>query len=347
MIAIGGAIGTGLFLGSASRLASTGPAHQPALVVLEDCDLIAEDRSFGPMAKPLLFEVLDALDGIDADADVAFLLTTNRVEHLERALSQRPGRVDLAAEIPLPDERGRRALIRLYAGALFSDDAVEDVARGSEGTTASFAKELVRRAVLLAAASAADPEDEHLAAALDALQSDTEALTRSLLGSGPGPGFRPGHGARTVPRLRTRRVLMTDRAADFLALHVPGTPLLLPNPWDAGSARLLAGMGFHALATTSAGFAGTHGRTDGNVTRDEALGHAAAVVGAVDVPVSADLENGLADDPDGVAETVRMAVDVGLAGCSVEDWDPIAHELYAPQVAAERVGRGRTGGPRR
>ena len=150
MIAIGGAIGTGLFLGSASRLASTGPAHQPALVVLEDCDLIAEDRSFGPMAKPLLFEVLDALDGIDADADVAFLLTTNRVEHLERALSQRPGRVDLAAEIPLPDERGRRALIRLYAGALFSDDAVDDVARGSEGTTASFAKELVRRAVLLA-----------------------------------------------------------------------------------------------------------------------------------------------------------------------------------------------------
>ena len=130
---------------------------------------------------------------------------------------------------------------------------------------------------------------------------------------------------------------MTDRAADFLALHVPGTPLLLPNPWDAGSARLLAGMGFDALATTSAGFAGTHGRTDGNVTRDEALAHAEAVVGAVDVPVSADLENGLADDPDGVAETMRMAVEVGLAGCSVEDWDPIAHQLYAPQVAAERV----------
>ena len=102
-------------------------------------------------------------------------------------LSQRPGRVDLAAEIPLPDERGRRALIRLYAGALFSDDAVEDAARGSEGTTASFAKELVRRAVLLAAASATDPEDAHLLAALDALQSDNEALTRSLLGPGPGP----------------------------------------------------------------------------------------------------------------------------------------------------------------
>ena len=70
----------------------TGHARRPAIVVLEDCDLIAEDRSFGPMAKPLLFGVLDALDGIDADADVAFPLTTNRVEHLERALSQRPGR---------------------------------------------------------------------------------------------------------------------------------------------------------------------------------------------------------------------------------------------------------------
>ena len=151
------------------------------------------------MAKPLLFEVLDALDGIDADADVAFLLTTNRVEHLERALSQRPGRVDLAAEIPLPDEQGRRALIRLYAGTLFSDDAVEDAARGSEGTTASFAKELVRRAVLLAAASATDPEDAHLLAALDALQSDNEALTRSLLGSGSGSGPEPGFGPGMQP----------------------------------------------------------------------------------------------------------------------------------------------------
>ena len=177
------------FIHEAAKVAR---AHQPAIVVLEDCDLIAEDRSFGPMAKPLLFEVLDALDGIDSDADVAFLLTTNRVEQLERALTQRPGRVDLAAEIPLPDEQGRRALVRLYAGPLFSDGAVDAVARGSEGTTASFAKELVRRAVLLAAAAGSDPGDEHLAAALDALQSDSEALTRSLLGTGSGPGPDPG-----------------------------------------------------------------------------------------------------------------------------------------------------------
>jgi hypothetical protein len=176
------------FIHDAAKVAR---AHQPAIVVLEDCDLIAEDRSFGPMAKPLLFEVLDALDGIDADADVAFLLTTNRVDQLERALSQRPGRVDLAAEIPLPDEPGRRTLIRLYAGALFSDGAVDDAARGSDGTTASFAKELVRRAVLLAAAGGVDPEDQHLAAALDALQSDSETLTRTLLGVGSGPGNEP------------------------------------------------------------------------------------------------------------------------------------------------------------
>ena len=173
------------FIHDAAKVAR---AHQPAIVVLEDCDLVAEDRSFGPMANPLLFEVLDALDGIDSDADVAFLLTTNRVDQLERALSQRPGRVDLAAEIPLPDEPGRRTLLRLYAGALFSDDAVDDAARRSEGTTASFAKELVRRAVLLAAADGSDPDDQHLLTALEALQSDIETLTRSMLGVGSGHG---------------------------------------------------------------------------------------------------------------------------------------------------------------
>ena len=180
------------FIHDAAKVAR---AHQPAIVVLEDCDLIAEDRSFGPMATPLLFEVLDALDGIDADADVAFLLTTNRVEQLERALSQRPGRVDLAAEIPLPDTEGRRALIQLYAGELFSDAAVDDAAAGTDGTTASFAKELVRRAVLLAAASGVDPADEHLATALTVLLDDNEALTRSLLGVGSdGPGSFPEFG---------------------------------------------------------------------------------------------------------------------------------------------------------
>jgi 2-methylisocitrate lyase-like PEP mutase family enzyme len=131
---------------------------------------------------------------------------------------------------------------------------------------------------------------------------------------------------------------MADLAADFLALHVSGSPLLLPNPWDAGSARLLAGMGFRALATTSGGFAGTHGRTDGNVTRDEALAHAAALVEATDAPVSADLENGYAPDPEGVADTVAGALEAGLAGCSIEDYSGRADDtIYGRGLAVERV----------
>jgi 2-methylisocitrate lyase-like PEP mutase family enzyme len=134
---------------------------------------------------------------------------------------------------------------------------------------------------------------------------------------------------------------MTDhaeKAAAFLALHDGPAPLLIPNPWDAGSARILASLGFLALATTSSGFAATLGRLDGSVTRDEALGHAQVVVGAVDLPVSADLENCFADDPAGVAETARLAVATGLAGFSVEDYtgnddDPI----YDLALAAERV----------
>jgi 2-methylisocitrate lyase-like PEP mutase family enzyme len=128
---------------------------------------------------------------------------------------------------------------------------------------------------------------------------------------------------------------MRDR---FLELHQPGTPLLMPNPWDAGSAKLLQSQGFQALATTSSGFAATLGRLDGSVTREEAIAHSAAIVDAVDVPVSADLENGFADDPDGVAQTIRLAVDAGLAGCSIEDFtgrddDPI----YDAGAARERI----------
>ena len=123
---------------------------------------------------------------------------------------------------------------------------------------------------------------------------------------------------------------------DFRALHVPGTPLLMPNPWDVGSAKLLASLGFAALATTSGGFAMTLGRMDGNVSRDEALAHAAALVASVDVPVSADLENGHGDSLDEVSQTMRGAVDAGLAGCSIEDYDGTA--LYPVEVAAERVG---------
>ena len=130
----------------------------------------------------------------------------------------------------------------------------------------------------------------------------------------------------------------TEKAARFLALHRPGSPLLLPNPWDQGSAKLLASLGFQALATTSSGFAATLGRSDGSVSRDEALAHAAAIVAATDLPVSADLENCFADDPGGVARTVALAVETGLAGCSVEDFTGDDDEpIYDIGLAAERV----------
>jgi 2-methylisocitrate lyase-like PEP mutase family enzyme len=132
---------------------------------------------------------------------------------------------------------------------------------------------------------------------------------------------------------------MAPELADhFLSLHNSDRPLLMPNPWDVGAAKLLESLGFEALATTSSGFAATLGRLDGRVTRDEAIAHAAGIVDAVEVPVSADLENCFADDPAGVAETVRLAVDAGLAGCSVEDYSgPESDTIYDAGLAAERV----------
>ncbi len=129
-----------------------------------------------------------------------------------------------------------------------------------------------------------------------------------------------------------------DKAARFLELHRPGEPLVMPNAWDAGSAKVLASLGFQAIATTSSGFAATLGRIDYNVTREEALEHSAALAAATDVPVSADLEDAYADQPEGVAETVTLAIETGLAGCSVEDFtgradDPI-HDIA---FAADRV----------
>jgi 2-methylisocitrate lyase-like PEP mutase family enzyme len=142
-----------------------------------------------------------------------------------------------------------------------------------------------------------------------------------------------------------------QRAGRFLELHGGERPLLLPNPWDVGSARLLAALGFEALATTSGGFAATLGRRDGAVSRDEALAHSAAIVEATPVPVSADLENGFADDPAGVARTVRDAIGAGLAGCSIEDFtgDP-AGPIYRIEHATARIAaavQAAHGGPGR
>jgi 2-methylisocitrate lyase-like PEP mutase family enzyme len=129
-----------------------------------------------------------------------------------------------------------------------------------------------------------------------------------------------------------------DKAKRFLDLHLGDQLLLLPNPWDQGSAKLLASLGFEALATTSSGFAATLGRLDGSVTRDQALTHAAAIVQATELPVSADLENGFADQPREVADTVRLALAAGLAGGSVEDYTRLPSDpIYELEFAAERV----------
>jgi 2-methylisocitrate lyase-like PEP mutase family enzyme len=131
---------------------------------------------------------------------------------------------------------------------------------------------------------------------------------------------------------------MADLAAQFLDLHRKGAPLLMPNPWDIGSARILASLGFAALATTSSGSAAALGRLDGGITRDEAIAHAAAIAAAVEVPVSADLENCFADDPDGVAATVHLAAGAGLAGCSIEDFTGHPERpIYDAGLAVERV----------
>ncbi len=129
-----------------------------------------------------------------------------------------------------------------------------------------------------------------------------------------------------------------EKADLFRSLHQPGRPLRLANAWDQGSAKLFESVGFAALATTSGGHAATLGRLDGTVTREECLAHAASIVEATDLPVSADLENCFADAPEDVAATIADAVAVGLAGCSVEDSsrggdDPI----YDKKLAAERV----------
>jgi 2-methylisocitrate lyase-like PEP mutase family enzyme len=112
---------------------------------------------------------------------------------------------------------------------------------------------------------------------------------------------------------------LADLSKRFLELHRKGSPLLLANAWDTGSARLLASLGFEALATTSLGHAGTLGRRDGCVTRDEALAHAREIAAATPLPVSADLERCFAVEPEGVAETLRLAGKTGIAGASVED----------------------------
>ena len=147
---------TGAALGRIAAACSVARALQPSMVVVEDVDLIAEQRDGRGGQHPLLFQLLNEMDGLGEDADVTFLLTTNRADLLEPALAQRPGRVDHAAEIPLPDADARRRLLRLYQHDLLLDLAspAAVIAR-TEGVTASFLKELLRRAAIYAAEDAA------------------------------------------------------------------------------------------------------------------------------------------------------------------------------------------------
>jgi cell division protease FtsH len=201
---------------------SVARALQPSVVVVEDVDLIGEERlpRMGPVIghHPLLFQLLSEMDGLDSDVDVTFLLTTNRPEILEPALAARPGRVDLAAELPLPDAAARRRLVRLYQGDVVLDLAEpEQVIERTEGVTASFLKELIRKAALLAcedqtaSGAAADGQaatetaqappirvtDVHMTAALDQLLDTKSQLTRVLLGGGQPGDALPGDPARS------------------------------------------------------------------------------------------------------------------------------------------------------
>ncbi len=129
----------------------------------------------------------------------------------------------------------------------------------------------------------------------------------------------------------------SEKANRFYALH-QGPTFIIPNPWDVASARILANSGFQALATSSAASAAMVGKTDGKLTRDEALAHARDLVNATDLPVSADLENGFGDSPETVAETIRLAAEVGLVGCTIEDTTgKPEHPLYDFNFAVERI----------
>lgn len=178
------------FVAEAARLAR---AMTPAMLVFEDVDLVAMERGMFGGPQPLLFEILDALDGVGGDADIAFLLTTNRADILEPALAQRPGRVDLAVEIPLPDASARRTLLALYArDTPLSPEALDAAADRADGVTASFAKELVRRAALRSALAGTTLSDDDLDAALGEMLDAAAAITRSLVGGAGGDAGHPG-----------------------------------------------------------------------------------------------------------------------------------------------------------
>jgi ATPase family associated with various cellular activities (AAA) len=179
---------TGAGLGLIEEAVTIARDLLPATVVLEDVDLIATERTMAYAGHGLLFELLNQMEGLADDADLLFLLTTNRPDLIEPALVARPGRIDLALELPLPDEAARRRLIRLYARDIELDDAVErDVVARTEGVSGAFVKELMRQAALRAALEEREPGPGDVTAVLDDLLADRSALTRRLLGDDSTP----------------------------------------------------------------------------------------------------------------------------------------------------------------
>jgi ATP-dependent 26S proteasome regulatory subunit len=216
--------------------------HQPSVVILEDVDLVAGDRSFGPPgSNPLLYEVLNQLDGLGDDVDVVFILTTNRVEVLERALAERPGRVDEAVEIGAPDAVGRERLLRLYGGDTgLADLDLTATVEATEGLTATFLRELIRRAVI--AATLARPgetpirvQQNDLEAAVQQLQTSRAHLTRALLGEDrgitepPGPYVEHGFRGAFVARSRHARHFFGPGVVDMAESAGPSP---IPPGWD-------------------------------------------------------------------------------------------------------------------
>jgi 2-methylisocitrate lyase-like PEP mutase family enzyme len=133
-------------------------------------------------------------------------------------------------------------------------------------------------------------------------------------------------------------IAQSEKAANFRTLHNGPAAFIIPNPWDVGSARILAGFGFQALATSSAASASALGRKDHDLTRDESLAHARLIVDATDLPVSADLGKGFGDAPEAVAQTIRLAAEAGLVGCTIEDATGQPEEpLYDTGLAVERI----------
>src|ERR1700722_3651568 len=218
---------TGRALVAVGAVTEMARALAPAVMVLEDVDLVAEERSMGARSNPVLFDLLDAMDGAAGDADLLFLLTTNRADLLELALAARPGRVDVAVEIDLPDGPARERLLARYGRglppALSGDDIAAAIER-TDGVTASFLKELIRRAVLEALHDGTRSADSatlpavtgaHLTRALDDLLDSAQGVTRPLLGVGVDPTTLPAGGLAgpsADAMIMARRRSMASRA---------------------------------------------------------------------------------------------------------------------------------------